>query len=170
MRKVKVVASARTSDADGVFDAIRDFSRYPALCPSVREVEFERLDGDLIDSTWAVNFRNGILKWSERDLIDDANRRISFTQTAGDFEEFQGSWVVEPAGPATRVTFEAAFDLGIPSLAPIIDPIAEQALQENIVLILRGLLRVELEVKPDDPDDSFSATGETGRTPAGVRQ
>lgn len=35
--------------------------------------------------------------------------------------------------------FRAAFDLGIPSLASIIDPIAERTLAENMQLILRGL-------------------------------
>jgi hypothetical protein len=39
-----------------------------------------------------------------------------------------------------RVVFTASFDLGMPSLAGIIDPIAEHTLRENMCSILRGLL------------------------------
>jgi hypothetical protein len=38
------------------------------------------------------------------------------------------------------VTFDAELDMGIPSLAAIIDPIARNALRDNVLLILTGLL------------------------------
>ncbi len=100
-----------------------------------------RSDGDgVLESDWVVNFRNGILAWTERDAVDRTARTIAFEQLDGDFAVFTGSWAVAPDGDGTVVRFEATFDLGMPSLAPMVDPIAERALVDNIRAILEGLL------------------------------
>jgi hypothetical protein len=55
---------------------------------------------------------------------------------------------------AVEVEFTAVFDLGMASLAAILDPIAEQALRDSIELILRGLLgeQVSFGVRQYVPD------------------
>ena len=88
---------------------------------------------------WAVNFRNGVLRWAEHDVVDRATWTITFVQTEGDFEHFDGSWRLTQVGDDVTIRFDAVFDLGMPSLAPILDPIAERALVENIERILTGL-------------------------------
>ena len=140
MRTVTLTARSPRPDPDPVFAIISDFSRYAELCESVREVQVHSATADTVDSDWAVNFRSGILKWSERDRIDPQNRRIHFSQTDGDFDVFEGSWAVDPDPTGTTIVFTATFDLGMPSLAAIIDPIAERTLRENMQLILQGLL------------------------------
>ena len=135
-----VPTTAGSIDADAVFAKIRDFARYPELTNAVRSVTVTSRDDGALDSEWSVNFRNGVLCWSERDWIDDADRAIRFTQQYGDFECFEGTWAVTSPTPDVTVRFTATFDLGMPSLAAIIDPIAERALRDNMHVILRGLL------------------------------
>jgi ribosome-associated toxin RatA of RatAB toxin-antitoxin module len=144
MPTVTVRADAPATDADRVFATICDFARYPAHTPSVREVEVRPVAAGVVDSTWSVVFRSGLLRWSERDHVDHERRTITFAQTSGDFDTFTGSWTVEQVGPDSRIDFSADFDLGMPTLAPIIDPIAASTLVENLQAVLRGLLRVDL--------------------------
>src|SRR5262249_41649324 len=86
-----------------------------------------------------VNFRNGILRWAERDQLDPIGRTITFAQTTGDFASFTGSWHVQPVGDDVTLAFTADFDLGMPSLAALIDPVAERTLCENLAVIIHGL-------------------------------
>ena len=81
-----------------------------------------------------------MLAWTERDVVDPAARRIDFEQVDGDFVVFTGVWAVEPDGDGVTVRFTASFDLGMPSLAPMVDPIAVRTLVDNVQAILRGLL------------------------------
>ncbi len=148
MPTVTVRASAPATDADRVFATICDFARYPAHTPSVREVEVRPVAPGVVDSTWSVEFRSGLLRWSERDHIDQDRRVITFAQTSGDFDTFTGSWTVEQDGLDTRIAFSADFDLGMPTLAPIIDPIAASTLVENLQVILRGLLSGDVSFEP----------------------
>ncbi|MFB7939352.1 type II toxin-antitoxin system RatA family toxin [Streptomyces sp. NPDC056049] len=139
----EVTLDARIPDttAPAVFERLRDFAAYPKYTEAVREVTVTDIGGDTLDSDWSVNFRNGILCWSERDRVDAANLTIEFTQTDGDFDRFDGAWTVHSHDDGSvTVRFNARFDLGMPSLAAIIDPIACQALTEAISLILRGLM------------------------------
>jgi ribosome-associated toxin RatA of RatAB toxin-antitoxin module len=146
MPTVTIDARSTSLGPDEVFRRISDFPRYAEYTEAVREVHIDRTDGDVVTSTWLVNFRNGVLRWTERDRIDAQRRTIDFEQLEGDFAEFTGSWQVQAAGEATALTFSADFDLGMPSLAAMIDPIAEQALRDNMRLILRGLLGDDVTV------------------------
>jgi ribosome-associated toxin RatA of RatAB toxin-antitoxin module len=140
MPQVKVEALVPDTDADTIFARISDFERYSQYTNAVREITLRPLGNGVVESAWSVNFRNGILCWSERDHVDPAQRVISFEQLDGDFDELSGQWTVAPAGQDVRVVFTAEFDLGMPSIAAMINPIAERALRENIEAILRGLL------------------------------
>ena len=140
MRKVTICVEA-THEATETYRRISDFGRYPDFTETVREVVVHPADADgSVVSEWTVNFRNGLLCWTERDVLDRERMAITFTQLTGDFETFNGVWTVEPHTEGSRVTFEAEFDLGIPSLAAIVDPVAEATLRSNILLILQGLL------------------------------
>jgi len=123
------------------YHTISDFARYVELTDAVHEVVLHppEPDGQLV-SEWTVRFRRGLLRWTERDRLDAVNRTIDFEQLSGDFASFSGSWRVEPADGGSEVTFEAQFDLGIPTLAELLDPVASSTLCANIVIILRGLL------------------------------
>jgi ribosome-associated toxin RatA of RatAB toxin-antitoxin module len=139
MRFVTIDALVPGRPADEVFRTLVDYARYPELTPVVRDVQvWTDASGDLI-SSWEVNFRNGILRWTERDVIDDAGLRIDFTQTEGDVAEFAGSWLCRTGSDGTAVRFEALVDLGIASLADVLDPIAARTLAETISGILVGL-------------------------------
>lgn len=146
MPVVEVRARVAGADPDSIFDVIADFERYPELTEAVRSV---RVDGSdelgALHSAWEVYFRNGILRWSEQDVLLRDERRIAFEQTEGDFARFAGEWRIEPVDEGCTVVFVAEFDLGIPTLAYMIDPIAESALRENLAKILVGLIDRPIE-------------------------
>ncbi|WNI30975.1 SRPBCC family protein [Streptomyces sp. ITFR-6] len=144
MRAVELEHHSAGVDARTAYGLVRDFGRYPELVAVVRRVEVHPgADSEAVVSDWEVDFRNGVLTWSEEDVFDDEAMLISFRQTAGDFEVFDGQWEVTTAGPAGAgcvVRFQAKFDFGLPSLAGIIDPVAERVLRETIATILKALL------------------------------
>ncbi|GHF29088.1 type II toxin-antitoxin system RatA family toxin [Streptomyces fumanus] len=142
-----VVLQARTDALDPAeaYRRISDFRRYPEFTDTVREVTVEPplADGSAI-SEWAVVFRGGLMRWRERDTFDPDTRTIAFEQLSGDFKTFTGSWRCAPRDGGTLVVFEATFDLGIPSLAEILDPVAEATLRTLIGQIVTGLLDAEV--------------------------
>jgi ribosome-associated toxin RatA of RatAB toxin-antitoxin module len=106
---------------------------------SVRQVEILEDLGTSCISAWEVEFRDGLLRWTERDTFLRERLRIEFAQIDGDLEAFAGSWEVTPAQEGSTVTFAAVFDLGIPSLAAFLEPVAQAALEENVARMFRGL-------------------------------
>ncbi|GAA3308531.1 type II toxin-antitoxin system RatA family toxin [Streptomyces cinereospinus] len=143
---IRVEGLLDNRDADEVFDRVRDFERYADHTDTVREVTVTAADAGTVDSAWAVNFRGGVLRWTERDVVDTATRTVTFEQLTGDFARFVGTWDVRRAGDDVVVLFSCEFDMGIPSLEPIINPVAMRALVDSIGLILRGLLGEDIEL------------------------
>ena len=145
------VRVATDLDPDEAFDRVRRFERYPELTSAVQEVDLEPVDADgSVLSRWTVHFRNGLLRWTERDSFVPETRTVVFEQVKGDFSVFTGTWQVVPVGSGSEVTFDSSFDLGIPTLASILDPVAKSALRSNILLILQGLLGDARELDTED--------------------
>ncbi len=127
------------ADPDDSFARIQDVERYASLTPTVHEVIVSESTAREQLSDWRVAFRGGVLCWTERDHIDRRARTMEFVQVEGDVDRFDGRWTVLPTASGCEVRFEAVVDLGIASLAPIVDPVARATLVEVISDILNGL-------------------------------
>src|SRR5262245_45134579 len=134
MRATSISVRIRTGDLPAALRAIADFGRYPELADDVRAVELTKYG-----SQWTVNFRRGLMRWHEMDVVDDVALRINFTQTDGDFAEFHGCWQLTPVIGGARVDFDVTWDFGIESMAGIMDPIAERVIKRVVVAVLNGL-------------------------------
>jgi len=137
---VNVRAIAADVDAPTAFERIGDFARYPEMTETVVSVEVDNNDDGSVTTAWAVKFRRGLLQWTEHDIFDQGAGTICFKQVSGDFASFDGLWRTSANGDGTLVEFTAEFDLGMPSLEEILNPLAVAALQENITRIMDGLL------------------------------
>jgi ribosome-associated toxin RatA of RatAB toxin-antitoxin module len=122
-----------------VYRTLADFERYPELSDAVQAVTVTDVDDDVTISRWEVTFRAGLLRWTEEDRFDRAALTITFAQLEGDVALFDGSWKCSAAVDGTEITFCARLDMGIPSLADALEPIAVRTLIDNTVSIVSGL-------------------------------
>jgi ribosome-associated toxin RatA of RatAB toxin-antitoxin module len=83
-------------------------------------------------SSWSVLLKGSVLEWVEDEVIDHERRTVDFHQVDGDLERFSGSWVVAAAdGDVSLVRLTVDFEIGIPLLADMLNPVAVRALREN---------------------------------------
>jgi ribosome-associated toxin RatA of RatAB toxin-antitoxin module len=141
----------RGKSADEVFATIGDFEKYPEYGQSIRSIEVRQRDDGNIESSWDVDFRGGSMQWTETDKVDEANHRIDFEQTAGNLRHFDGYWQVTDQDGGAQVQFWAQFEIGMPTLASFIDPIAEVTIRDNIGAVLQGLFGEAYEPLPAAP-------------------
>jgi len=140
MRTVRLRLHVPHSPAGDVYETLADFERYPELCDAVRSVAVTEVSGNLTVSHWEVTFRAGLLRWTEEDTFDRGALTITFRQLDGDIAVFDGSWECVDAARGSEIVFSARLDMGIPSLADALEPIAARTLIENVVSIVRGLV------------------------------
>ena len=145
MRTVLLRLHVPDKPASDVYRTLADFERYPELSDAVRSVVVKQVSENRTESDWEVTFRAGLLRWTEEDTFDPGALNITFRQLEGDAAVFDGSWQCLDAGPDSEIVFAARLDMGIPSLADALEPIAVRTLIDNIVSIVRGLVgRAEL--------------------------
>jgi len=140
MRTVRLRLHVPHRSASDVYAALADFERYPILCEAVQDVAVTEVSENLTVSRWEVTFRSGLLCWTEEDTFEPGTLTITFRQLDGDIPVFDGSWQCVDAVPGSEVLFSARLDMGIPSLADALEPIAARTLIDNIVSIVRGLV------------------------------
>ena len=145
MRLVRLRLHVPGKAASDVYRTLADFERYPELGDAVRSVTVIEVSENRTVSHWEVTFRAGLLRWTEEDTFDPGALSITFRQLEGDAAVFDGSWQCLDAAPGSEIMFSARLDMGIPSLADALEPIAARTLIDNIVSIVRGLVgRAEL--------------------------
>ena len=139
MRTVRLRLHVPDKPASDVYATLADFERYPELCDAVRSVAVTEVSENRTVSAWEVTFRAGLLRWTEQDTFDPGALSITFRQLEGDAAVFDGSWQCLDAAQGSEIVFSARLDMGIPSLADALEPIAARTLIGNIVSIVRGL-------------------------------
>jgi len=139
MRTIRLRLHVPHKSASDVYTTLANFELYPTLCDAVQNVVVTEVSGNLTVSQWEVTFRAGLLRWTEEDTFDPRTLTIEFRQLEGDIAVFDGSWQCVEAVQGSEVLFSARLDLGIPSLADALEPIAVRTLIANIISIVRGL-------------------------------
>ncbi len=129
--------------ADQVWAAVVDIERYPEVMSCVRWIKVLAFDEPTSrHSAWSIVLKGSILQWEETEHIDHDRRVMSFDQVAGDMEVFTGSWTVtEVSAERTNVTLVIDFEIGIPLLADMLNPVAVRALRGNCQDMLMGVER-----------------------------
>ncbi|HEY1346550.1 MAG TPA: SRPBCC family protein [Streptosporangiaceae bacterium] len=140
MRTIRLRLHVPDKPASDVYATLANFERYPQLCDAVQKVTVTGVSENLTVSQWEVTFRAGLLCWTEEDKFDPGALTITFRQLEGDVAVFDGSWRCVDAAQGSEVLFCADLDLGIPSLADALEPIAARTLIANIISIVRGLV------------------------------
>jgi ribosome-associated toxin RatA of RatAB toxin-antitoxin module len=137
-----------------VWEVVTAIERYPDSMDSVRWVKIiDGTDPLARRSGWSVLLKGSILEWEEVEKLDPDNLVMAFHQVAGDMETFDGAWRVTPIDEArTNVKLDLAFEIGIPLLADMLNPVAERSLRANSREMLLGIER-----------DAVAATDRLGR-------
>jgi hypothetical protein len=134
-------------DPERVLRKVTDFARWAEASDSVRSVTVDpQSDGSEI-TRWEVSFHQGLLRWTERDRLFADELRATFRLIEGDPHVFEGEWVAEADGDVAVLSFDADFDLGMPSLSHVLDPIAVEAVEDAIESVLHGLYGAEIAVE-----------------------
>lgn len=143
MPEIEIDSTIR-APIDSVWSSILDIESYPRTMDHVREVKVvEQLDGHRRKAAWSVLLKGSVLEWVEEERIDARAHRIEFRQLTGDLAHFDGHWAVESGAQAdlTSVEFVVEFEIGIPSLAEMLNPVATRALRESCARMLAGIER-----------------------------
>ncbi|MGQ0841392.1 type II toxin-antitoxin system RatA family toxin [Actinokineospora sp.] len=137
------VTTSHTSDdnPDEVWATLLDSESYASYMAEVREISVVEWEGDRRVSKWSVLLKGSELEWEEEEFIDHDRRRIDFRQIEGDLAYFTGYWQVTADERGTTAELHVEFDIGIPMMSEMLNPVAARALEDNSRAILEQLGR-----------------------------
>jgi ribosome-associated toxin RatA of RatAB toxin-antitoxin module len=136
--------------AERVWQVVTDIERYPDSMDSVRWVKIiDGTDPLARRSGWSVLLKGSILEWEEVERIDPDRMVMEFHQVSGDMETFDGAWRVTALDRnRANVKLNISFEIGIPLLADMLNPVAERSLRANSRDMLLGVERDSLAAGP----------------------
>ena len=158
-QRIEVSAVHLGLSAEEAYAVLRDFERHAQLTDTVRSVRLERDDDGSQISHWEIELRQGVLRWSQYDQLDDENHRVRFYRRDGDPGEFSGEWSAVEGPDGCRIGFDGEFDLRMPSWSATVDPVAARVLRESITAQLEGIFGPALLVDRAVPQEPAPTAG-----------
>ncbi len=126
------VSEVIAAPIDRVWDVVNDVESYPRLMEHVRSLSVLERAPDYRLTSWEVDLKGCVMRWVEREEIDRSRYRIDYRLVEGDLGEFTGYWQLEALTDTTsRATVSVRFEIGIPMLADMLNPVAERAIRDN---------------------------------------
>jgi len=123
-----------------VWNLINDVESHPRLMEHVRSVEVRETGPGYRVAAWEADLKGCRMSWVEREEIDAERRRIDYHLVEGDLAQMEGFWQVDPLPDgAVKVVLSVAFDIGMPMLSDMLNPVAERAIRENSRAMLASL-------------------------------
>jgi coenzyme Q-binding protein COQ10 len=123
-----------------VWDVVNDVLSYPRLMDHVKSVEVREQGSNYRLTVWVVDLKGCRMRWVEREEVNHERHRIEYRQLEGDMATFEGFWQLEAlTADSTRVILSVQFDIGIPMLSEMLNPVAERAIRDNSRRMLMSL-------------------------------
>ncbi|HEX6971806.1 MAG TPA: aromatase/cyclase [Limnochordia bacterium] len=134
-------------DKETMYALAKDMESFPQFMPDVEEVRVLERGPNYTITAWKVHIVGRRFEWTERDEFDDARCHITYRQTGGDLKKFEGEWRFEEDGDGgVKITLTVDFDLGMPMLAGMINPVLVKAVQMNSDKMLQAI-KQQVEAK-----------------------
>ncbi|MCL4439326.1 MAG: aromatase/cyclase [Firmicutes bacterium] len=128
-------------DAREAYEIAKNMEEYPKFMENLENLTVvERGEGYTI-TDWLAKVDGRDFKWQERDVFDDENLTITYKQTAGDLKKFEGQWTFDKEEDGTKITLTVDFEMGIPVLAGLLNPILKKKVKSNSDAMLEAIKR-----------------------------
>ena len=139
MGKVNDVITIQQS-VENVFLEAQNIDQLAKFLPDLQEVRILKKNMNEVDSFWKGSFQGSEVKWTERDIWDEANKECRFFILEGDFKVYQGMWKFIPLSDMeTKVELEIEYDLGLPLVGALINTFLKKKMLENAQAMLKAL-------------------------------
>lgn len=133
VEKTRII-KCQAQDLWGKLIAFEDFSD---LVKTIESVKISKNPDGTCTSDWVALLDDCRIEWTESDVFNEEIYTIDFRQTVGDFREMWGRWKLTPLrSDETQIELVIEFDIGIESLAPLLNPLVESAIVEHSELII----------------------------------
>lgn len=119
-----------------VYALAKRIEEFPEFMPDLKSVKvIERSeDGSTTVSEWVglVKEFKTTVKWTERDVWDDAAHTCVFSLVKGDYSKYSGVWTFTDLGGRTRFDSEIEVEYDVPLIGPLIKGIIAKKMKENV--------------------------------------
>lgn len=122
-----------------LYEILKDMEKYPQFMKDLKSVKVLERSANTTLTAWETTIMGTSIKWVEKDIFDDENQHISYHQQSGDLQKFEGEWILKEEAAGTRVTLTVDFEIGIPMVAGILNPVAKLMIKDNSENMLNAL-------------------------------
>lgn len=121
------------------YQVAKDMEQYPKFMENVKEVKVQEQKDNTTVTRWVTNVDGRVIKWREKDIFDDENMQITYQQIDGDLKKFEGAWTFNKTDLGTEIKLTVDFELGIPMIGGLINPILKKKTRSNCEAMLHAI-------------------------------
>jgi len=136
------VSTVVRGDINKIWSIVSDMESYPEFMPNLVSVDIEERSENTTVSKWVSNVDGKVIAWTEKDVFFQDKHRIEYHQISGDLKKFEGFWQLTDTPDGVSILLTVDFDLGIPMLSTLLNPILKKKVRENSEGMLSSIKKI----------------------------
>ena len=136
--ELKVIRTAYAKPRE-VFREILKINDFVTFMPNVKKSEIIERKGLTVKTRWSIEIDGIPISWIEEEVVDPLRLTIRFRALEGDFEKFDGEWVLKPDPKGTRIEIGLRAGLGIPLIERLVSKTLKEKIEKNFVMMIESL-------------------------------
>ncbi|MDI9636661.1 SRPBCC family protein [Kamptonema cortianum] len=124
-----------------VYAIAKDNRAFPEFMDDVESLVVTSEDGPIIISDWVGRVPAFGLKvrWTQKDIWDDANHACEFSQEKGDYDSMSGNWKFTEENSGTRFDSVLHYEYSVPGLGPLVGKVIYGLVVKNMEGVLAAI-------------------------------
>lgn len=128
-------------DKGSVYGILKAMDQFPSFVNGIKHIKITKKMGNMIVAEWKINIDGANIIWIERATFYDKDMKIKFKMLEGDYDQYEGQWVLEDAPHGTILRLVANINWGAPGLMKFVGPLIEKKTRRALRGLLLGIKR-----------------------------
>lgn len=120
-----------------IYGILKEIDKFPQFMDDVKEVEvLQKISNDKVVTRWRTDIDGTPVEWVEADTYDDKKKSLTFKMLEGDFEKYEGKWLLTSLERGTKINLCSYLKWGVPNFERYIGHILENKAYRSLKSML----------------------------------
>jgi len=131
---------------ESIYTLLKNMEQFPQFIRDIKSIKVTKKMDNTFITEWNITIDGANIAWLERDTFNNRDMHIKFKMLHGDFNVYEGEWLLKDERQRIVLSLSVYIDWGAPALIKFVKPIIEKKTKRALRTFLLAIKK-EVERK-----------------------
>jgi coenzyme Q-binding protein COQ10 len=131
---------------ESIYSLLKNMEQFPQFIHDIKSIKVTKKMDNTFITEWNITIEGANIVWLERDTFNNKEMHVKFKMLHGDFNAYEGEWLLKDERHKIVLCLSAHIDWGAPAFLKFIKPVIEKKAKKAFKTFLLAIKK-EVERK-----------------------